>query len=157
MDISEYAKDLMRKDLDIWAEGNPRLRERLESSLEAMVSLADNPIKRAKYEKLMDDEWLESFLILHYHTLMNSGEISRIEITPDFLGRRRKVQSIVKSSVEAGEDINKDAAGYDLFLVDPHDIRNMCHRAMIMAMYFMDERHSVEKLLWGVSEGEKDE
>mgnify|MGYP003320849440 CR=1 FL=1 len=137
----------MWEDIKTWSGGDDTLHGKLESSLEAMLALATNPAKVGEYNQLMDNEWLEAYLIIHYHSLMYTGEISPLVMNPDFVGRDRRIQSLVPSDPRIGENSDRGAAGYDLYLVDPHDIRNMCRKAMVMAMYFMEERHKVQTLL----------
>lgn len=143
--INNLIRDEFKKDLEAWSGGRPKLKENLEEALEAMIIIMDDKPKRDRYEDIMDEEWLEAFLILHYHTLVGSGELSPLTINPDVVGRRRKVKAVVE------EENNR---AYDLFLVDPHDIRNICKRAMLMTMYFMEERQNMKELFKDIESGE---
>lgn len=141
MDIfSDAIKKLIKKDIARWAEGGREgFGEKLEAALEAMIVISDNEEMREKYEKMMEDDWLEGFLILHYHAIIGSGLATKLKLSDGDYGPRR----VTNTSYDGDGKKHQ----YDLFLVDPHDIRTIARRAILVAMYYMDERHKVKKLL----------
>ena len=141
MDIfSEAIKKLIKKDIARWAEGGRAgFGEELEAALDAMIVISENEKIREKYEKMMEDDWLEAFLILHYHAVIGIGLASQLKLSDGDYGPRRVTNT--------SHDDDGKKHQYDLFLVDPHDIRNIARRAILVAMYYMDERHKVERLL----------
>jgi len=141
MDVfSEAIKKLIREDIEKWAKGGREgFKEELRAALDAMIVIAENKEVRGKYEKMMQDDWLEAFLILHYHAIIGAELATRLTLSDGDYGPRR----IISTS----HDGDGRKHQFDLFLVDPHDIRTIARRAILVAMYYMDERHKVQRLL----------
>tara|TARA_R110000824_G_scaffold140016_3_gene305554 strand:+ start:81 stop:536 length:456 start_codon:yes stop_codon:yes gene_type:complete len=140
--INQSMNDRMRQDLIRWAAGKESLLNQMNLALDSLIYLSDNEHRLKEYDQMMTDDWLDAFLIIHYHALAATGGISKLEIGRDHRDNNREVRAVISST---DDEVNGN--GYDLFLVDPHDIRMIAKNAMLIAMYYMDERTKVERLL----------
>ena len=142
MFLSQEQKDQMREDIRKWGGGKERLLTNLNSALDALIYLAENPNRMEEYEGIMKKDWLDAFLIIHYHSLVQSMALSPLILSDSIRGRRREVKGISSKGSTKG-----DRRETDLFLVDPYDIREIARKAMLITMHYMEERNKVQRLL----------